>query len=68
MRRSSSERGNSFRPGAEAVKALERLGFIFLRQKGSHAILENFLEADGRVRVPECLHRWYGGETIGVAK
>jgi seryl-tRNA synthetase len=32
------------------------------------AILENFLEADGRVRVPECLHRWYGGETIGVGK
>jgi predicted RNA binding protein YcfA (HicA-like mRNA interferase family) len=25
--------------GVEAVKALERLGFIFLRQKGSHAIL-----------------------------
>ena len=25
--------------GAETVKALERLGFIFLRQKGSHAIL-----------------------------
>ncbi len=25
--------------GAEAVKALNRLGFVFLRQKGSHAIL-----------------------------
>ena len=25
--------------GAEAVKALGKLGFIFLRQKGSHAIL-----------------------------
>jgi len=25
--------------GAEAVKALTRLGFVFLRQKGSHAIL-----------------------------
>ncbi len=25
---------------AEAVKALQRLGFMFLRQKGSHAILK----------------------------
>ena len=25
--------------GDEAVKALERLGFVFLRQKGSHAIM-----------------------------
>jgi predicted RNA binding protein YcfA (HicA-like mRNA interferase family) len=25
--------------GAEAVKALKRLGFVFLRQSGSHAIL-----------------------------
>ncbi len=25
--------------GSEAVKSLERLGFVFLRQKGSHAIL-----------------------------
>lgn len=25
--------------GATAVKALERLGFVFLRQRGSHAIL-----------------------------
>ena len=26
-------------PGRRAVKALQRLGFVFLRQKGSHAIL-----------------------------
>jgi predicted RNA binding protein YcfA (HicA-like mRNA interferase family) len=25
--------------GAKAVKALERLGFVFVRQRGSHAIL-----------------------------
>ena len=25
--------------GAEAVKALGKLGFVFLRQRGSHAIL-----------------------------
>ena len=25
--------------GKEAVKSLERLGFVFLRQRGSHAIL-----------------------------
>jgi predicted RNA binding protein YcfA (HicA-like mRNA interferase family) len=26
-------------PGREAVKALERLGFVRLRQKGSHVVL-----------------------------
>ena len=25
--------------GADAVKVLQRLGFVFLRQRGSHAIL-----------------------------
>jgi predicted RNA binding protein YcfA (HicA-like mRNA interferase family) len=25
--------------GEEAIKALKRLGFVFLRQKGNHAIL-----------------------------
>jgi predicted RNA binding protein YcfA (HicA-like mRNA interferase family) len=25
--------------GVDAVKALQRLGFVFLRQRGSHAIL-----------------------------
>jgi seryl-tRNA synthetase len=30
------------------------------------AILENNLEPDGRVRVPAVLHRWYGGEYIGL--
>ena len=25
--------------GADTVKALQRLGFVFLRQRGSHAIL-----------------------------
>ena len=29
------------------------------------AILENNLEADGRVRVPAVLHHWYGGDYIG---
>ncbi len=32
------------------------------------AILENNLEADGRVRVPAALARWYGGEFIGPAR
>jgi seryl-tRNA synthetase len=32
------------------------------------AILENNLEADGRVRVPAVLHRWYDADTIGLAK
>lgn len=30
------------------------------------AILENNLQADGRVRVPEVLQRWYGGEFLGM--
>ncbi len=29
------------------------------------AILENNLQADGKVKVPEVLHGWYGGEYIG---
>jgi seryl-tRNA synthetase len=32
------------------------------------AILENNLQADGRVRVPECLRYWYREECIGLAK
>ena len=34
--------------GADAVKALRRLGFITARQKGSHHILQN---AEGRIVV-----------------
>ena len=29
------------------------------------AILENFLQDDGRVKIPECLHRWFPDEYIG---
>ena len=29
------------------------------------AILENHLQADGRVKIPECLHKWYPEEFIG---
>jgi seryl-tRNA synthetase len=29
------------------------------------AILENNLQADGRVRVPDCLRRWFEAETLG---
>lgn len=32
------------------------------------AILENYLEADGRVRVPECLQYWMRQDYIGLAK
>ncbi len=32
------------------------------------ALLENNLEGDGRVRVPACLERWYGGSHIGPAR
>ena len=34
--------------GKETVKALQRLGFVFIRQKGSHAILRR--ETAGGVR------------------
>ena len=29
-------------------------------------ILENFLQEDGRVQVPECLHRWFPKKFIGI--
>lgn len=29
------------------------------------AILENFVQADGKVAVPQVLKKWYGGDTIG---
>jgi seryl-tRNA synthetase len=32
------------------------------------AILENNLQPDGTVRVPAALRKWFGGETVGVAK
>jgi predicted RNA binding protein YcfA (HicA-like mRNA interferase family) len=32
--------------GKEAVRALQRLGFVFIRQKGSHAILRR-VTSDG---------------------
>ncbi len=39
--------------GDEAVKALKRLGFVFLRQKGSHAISRR----DSRGCVVRCTAR-----------
>lgn len=50
--------------GSEAVKALQRLGFTFLRQRGSHAILRRYNR--GRV-VP--MHREINQGTLrGVLK
>ena len=31
------------------------------------AILENNLQENGTVRVPQCLHKWFPGGTIGTA-
>ncbi len=31
-------------------------------------ILENFLQEDGRVKVPDCLHRWFPESYIGSSK
>ena len=31
------------------------------------AILENNLQSDGTVKVPQCLHKWFPGGTIGTA-
>ena len=31
------------------------------------AILENNLQTDGTVKVPQCLHKWFPGGTIGTA-
>jgi len=45
--------------GAEAVTALERLGFRLTRQTGSHVRLA---KAERRVTVP--LHRWLAPGTL----
>lgn len=42
--------------GKEAVKALQRLGFVFIRQKGSHAILRRET-ADGARGCVVPMHR-----------
>jgi len=31
------------------------------------AILENNLQGDGQVKIPECLRKWYPKDTIGGA-
>lgn len=50
--------------GKRAVKALQRLGFVFLRQKGSHAILRR---GERGCVVP--MHRQVNGWTMnGVLK
>ncbi len=30
------------------------------------ALLENNIQPDGTVKVPECLRKWYGGESLGI--
>jgi seryl-tRNA synthetase len=50
---------------AEVVHTLNGSGLAVPRVLA--AILENFRQPDGRVRVPEVLARWYGGEYIGQA-
>lgn len=42
--------------GKETVKALQRLGFVFIRQKGSHAILRRET-ADGARGCVVPMHR-----------
>ena len=42
--------------GKETVKALQRLGFVFIRQKGSHAILSRET-ADGARGCVVPMHR-----------
>jgi len=60
--------GIRYRPAdggkAEVVHTLNGSGLAVPRVLA--AILENFLQADGRVKVPEVLHKWYGGEYIGL--
>ncbi|MGA2052846.1 MAG: serine--tRNA ligase [Opitutales bacterium] len=61
--------GIRFRPKdggkAEVVHTLNGSGLAVPRVLA--AILENNLQADGRVRVPAALAHWYGGEFIGLA-
>ena len=43
-------------PGAQAVRALERLGFVQVRQRGSHVVLKK-QTAEGEVGCVVPLHR-----------
>jgi predicted RNA binding protein YcfA (HicA-like mRNA interferase family) len=43
-------------PGAQAVRALERLGFVQVRQRGSHVVLKK-QTVDGEVGCVVPLHR-----------
>ncbi|MDP2990248.1 MAG: type II toxin-antitoxin system HicA family toxin [Kiritimatiellota bacterium] len=54
--------------GKEAVKALQRLGFVFIRQKGSHAILRRET-ADGARGCVVPMHREIQSGTLrGILK
>ena len=43
--------------GKDIVKALSKIGFKHIRTKGSHAILNKFDNAKGKITVPVPLHR-----------
>lgn len=54
--------------GKETVKALQRLGFVFIRQKGSHAILRRET-ADGARGCVVPMHREIQPATLrGILK
>ena len=50
--------------GKEAVRALERAGFILLRQKGSHVILKK-MTIDGEIGTVVPLHQELAVGTLG---
>jgi predicted RNA binding protein YcfA (HicA-like mRNA interferase family) len=54
--------------GAEAIRALERLGFVRIRQRGSHVILKR-RTPDGEVGCVVPLHRELATGTLrGILK
>jgi predicted RNA binding protein YcfA (HicA-like mRNA interferase family) len=54
--------------GKEAVKALQRLGFVFIRQKGSHAILRRETAAGARGCVVPMHREIQPGTLRGILK
>ena len=50
-------------PGAEAIRALEKIGFVQVRQRGSHAVLKRKTEV-GTVGCVVPLHSELAADTL----
>lgn len=43
--------------GKELIKAISKLGFIHIRTRGSHAIMQRYDELKGKITLPVPLHK-----------